>query len=70
MEMIPIDSTHLSECGYDEELMVLNIRFNGGELYQYDEVEQSVYEGLLGAISPGLYFRQNIKERYRFVRLE
>ena len=44
--MIPVSSSNLSAVGYDGQTMQLFIRFHSGALYVYNNVPQSVYEGL------------------------
>lgn len=65
---IPISSTHLSEADYDEATRELTITFADGATYTYDEVPEEVAIGLGNTISVGKYFRENIRERYRYNR--
>ena len=68
MDMKPLISSNLQAAGYDSETRQLDIQFNNGNVYSYDDVEQSVGEGIFSAASPGQYFRNFIKGRYRFVK--
>ena len=58
-------SSDLASVGYDKETKILEIEFNSGGVYQYFEVPEYIYEGLLYASSHGKYFNQNIKENYQ-----
>lgn len=62
MNMIPVSSSDISSIGYENG--ILHIHFHSGGLYQYTNVPQSVYNGLMSASSHGKYFHANIKGRY------
>jgi hypothetical protein len=68
IEMKPISSSNLAAAGYDAETRVLDIQFQNGNTYSYDDVPSDVAEGLFTAASAGAYFFNNIKNRYRFYR--
>jgi hypothetical protein len=59
-----LQSSNLRRCSYDIETGMLQIQFNSGKTYTYQEVPASVYNGLLEASSPGQFFNQNIKGVY------
>lgn len=62
--MQPLSSSNLAGCEYDPDTRVLRIRFKSGRTYNYANVPQDVYEGLLSAPSPGQYFNSAIKGVY------
>lgn len=62
MDRQPVNSSNISSIGYDESSQTLEIEFLNGGIYQYYNVPQSVYEGLMSASSHGIYFDQNIKK--------
>ena len=66
MQRTPVDSSNIASVGYDEDRQVLEIEFQGGEIYQYSDVPKSMYERLMSAGSKGQYFRQNIKDTYKY----
>lgn len=71
MDRTSISSSNLASVGYDADLNTLEIEFHNGGVYQYYNVPQSVYDGLMNASSKGQYFDQNIKKanfRYRKVK--
>jgi hypothetical protein len=68
IEMKPITSSNIAAAGYDAETRVLDIQFQSGDTYSYDDVPAGVAEGLFSAASAGSYFYNNIKNRYRFYR--
>jgi hypothetical protein len=49
--------------------MTLEIAFNNGNVYQYFDVPEAVYDELMRAESIGKFLNANIKDNYRCVRL-
>jgi len=45
----------------------LEVRFRSGENYLYFDVPREIYEGLKAAGSPGRYFNERVKGRFRCV---
>ena len=63
------DSKNIAAFGYDEDTQVLDVQFvNSSDRYSFDMVPWAVAEGFREAASKGLYFRNNIKGRYRFFK--
>jgi KTSC domain len=54
---------------YDPRLQVLEVEFNTGDQYQYKEVPESEYEGLMSAESIGKYMHRHIIDHYDYERL-
>lgn len=69
MRRIPVVSSNLVSVGYDPQSMTLEIEFQGGAVYQYFDVPESVYNELLGAPSVGKFFAAQVKGVYRFARV-
>jgi hypothetical protein len=65
MDMIAvISSSAVAAVGYDAASRKMRIRFVAGETYDFCDVPQSVFEGLLAARSKGRYYNEHIKDRY------
>lgn len=62
MHRISVSSSNLASVGYDPENMILEIEFHNGGIYQYFNVPESVYKGLMNADSHGKYFDAYIKK--------
>ena len=62
MNRIPVSSSNLRSVGYDASQYTLEIEFHNGSIYQYFNVPQVVYQGLLAASSHGQYFDQHIRK--------
>jgi hypothetical protein len=61
MDWTPLASSNLSALRYDESTRVLQIRFQSGRTYSYQDVDPTVVDGLKEASSPGAFFNNNIK---------
>jgi hypothetical protein len=62
MNRTAVSSSNLASVGYDAAQRILEIEFLTGSIYQYFNVPQSVYAGLMAAESHGRYFDANIKK--------
>lgn len=70
MERIAVKSSNLASVGYDLESSILEIEFNHGGIYQYFNVSENIYNGLINASSHGQYFDKNIKKaNYRYQKI-
>lgn len=70
MERQYVASTNIASIGYDSLSMILEIEFLNGSIYQYYDVPQYLYEGLMNANSHGKFFDANIKKGgYRYSKI-
>jgi hypothetical protein len=69
MDRIPITSSHIQSVGFDRATLTLEVQFTSGRVYQYLDVPEPVYLGLMKAPSAGRYFLDRIRDTYRFTRL-
>lgn len=70
MERQHVSSSNIASIGYDQDNMVLEIEFLSGAIYQYYDVPQSIYEGLIAADSHGKYLAAYIKKGgYRYAQV-
>lgn len=69
MDRKPINSSNLAEAGYDTASSTLELMFVDGRVYQYFDVPEHVYTGLIAAASAGQFFHSEIRGVYRFARI-
>lgn len=69
MKRQPVQSSNISSIGYDAASQTLEIEFLNGGVYQYFDVPQNVYQGIMGASSHGEYLAQHIKGHYRYSKV-
>ncbi|MBE8712705.1 KTSC domain-containing protein [Sphingobacterium hungaricum] len=69
MERKPVTSSNIASIGYDENTSTLEIEFLNNTIYQYFDVPQHIYDGIMSADSHGQYLAQNIKGVYRYSKV-
>lgn len=70
MERKCVSSSNIHSIGYDVSSSILEVQFLNGSIYQYFNVPQSLYLGLMSAASHGEYLDAYIKKAgYRYARL-
>lgn len=70
MERQYVSSSNIASIGYDPDNLVLEIEFLSGAVYQYNDVPQSVYDGLMTADSHGKFLDIYIKKGgYRYTKI-
>ncbi|MFC4451660.1 KTSC domain-containing protein [Halorussus aquaticus] len=65
----PVASSSIRSIGYDDEDETLEIEFQSGGVYRYDDVSRETYESFLGARSHGTYFHENVRGQYDYHRI-
>jgi KTSC domain len=69
MDRLPVESTSLASVGYDPISSTLEVEFRNGRIYQYFEVPQHIYDGLMSAPRQGPYFNQYIRNSYSYSQI-
>ena len=69
MERHSVQSTSIVSVGYDPDSYHLDVEYQGGRVYRYDNVPHAAYRLLLQARSIGQYVNDVIKPRFRATRL-
>jgi len=64
MKRETVKSSNLRSIGYDMSTQTLEIEFNSGGIYQYSQVPENIYDGLMNAPSHGRYFHHFIRDKY------
>ena len=70
MDRISVQSRNIRSVGYEVTSETLEVEFTSGSIYQYFDVPESEYEGLMNAASKGRYLNQNIKDCYRYIQVK
>ena len=73
MEWILANSSNIEKFRYDASLLLLEIEFKKGAVYQYFDVPNSVYEAFESQVnsggSAGQFFNSSIKGYYRYAKI-
>lgn len=64
-----VTSSNIASIGYDANSQTLEVEFLNGGVYQYFDVPQYIYDGIMNADSHGQYLAQNIKGAYRYSKV-
>ena len=62
MDRKSVESSNISSIGYDTNNNILEVEFKNGDVYQYFNVPESEYKGIMEADSHGKYLNSNIKK--------
>lgn len=70
MERQYVTSSNILSIGYDPDNMILEVEFTTGAVYQYYDVPQSIYDGLMAADSHGTFLSAYVKKGgYRYAQV-
>lgn len=69
MNMVRVVSSNIEAVGYDEGRLILTVRFKNGSVYEYYEVSNEIFEGLLLADSVGKFHNEYVKNEYSYKRI-
>jgi hypothetical protein len=69
VQRFPMNSSTIATEGYDSATMILEVEFLNGNVYQYFDVPEAVYQEFKQAPSPGQFFNANIRGAYRYARI-
>lgn len=67
---ILVDSSCIDAIAYIAAESLLKIRFNSGRVYQYNRVEESVFNNFCDAESHESFFNRQIRDRYIYFQIE
>jgi hypothetical protein len=69
MNRIPVSSSNIRSIGYDPQSAVLKVEFTSGDVYQYFDVPEHLYQGLMNASSKGQFLNDYIRHSYRYQKV-
>ncbi len=61
-------SSNLASADYDSDTRLLEITFKSGGTYTYENVDEGTFDGLMAAPSPGVYFFDHIKDKFKYTK--
>jgi len=69
MSYIFVNSSDLLAVDYDNISQVLEVAFRSGGKYEYFDVPQNIYLGLMNASSKGSFLHRYIKNQFQYKRI-
>ena len=64
-----VESSMINKYIYNFTTKSLKVEFNSGTLYEYTNVEPTLYDELCKAESTGKFFNEKIKNNFEFTQL-
>jgi len=61
MDREPVSSSLVESVGYDPDERFLEVELQDGKVYQYVDVPEETYRGLMDADSHGRYFNRHVR---------
>lgn len=59
-----VESQIIHSVGYDQHRRVLEVEFRNGWIYEYDDVPETTYRGLMSADSHGKFLHKHIVDSF------
>ena len=69
MHRTPVSSTNIRSIGYDSQSAILEVEFTSGDVYQYFNIPEHLYRGLMSASSKGQFLNDYIRNSYRYQKI-
>lgn len=69
MNRTPVSSSNIQSIGYDPQTATLEVEFTSGEVYQYFNVPEYLYQQFLNTSSHGEFLNDNIRYNYRYQKI-
>jgi hypothetical protein len=64
-----VNSSNIQSIGYDVQSAVLEVEFKSGDVYQYFNLPDSLYQRFLQASSHGQFLNDYIRYNYRYQKV-
>ena len=64
-----VNSSNIKSIGYDVQIAVLEVEFTSGDVYQYFNVPEYLYQQFLHAQSYGQFLNDSIRYNYRYQKI-
>lgn len=69
MERQRVISSNILSIGYDAPTAILEVEFTSGDIYQYFDVPEYLYQQFMQAASMGEFLNENIRYNYRYQKI-
>lgn len=70
LQFVPVDSSVIATVAYDDMQRRLYIRFTTSGMYVFHDVPPATHEAFMQADSKGRYFNAEIRDTFRYTRLD
>lgn len=70
IKLVHVDSDVIEAVGYHHKTRTLELHFRSGAVYRYARVPAAIFDELMAADSKGRCFRERVRGRYDYWRVE
>jgi len=70
MDRTQVNSSNIQSIGYDARSAVLEVEFTSGDIYQYFNVPEHLYQQFMQTSSHGQFLDNYIKYNYRYQKVK
>ena len=70
MHKTQVNSSNIQSIGYDAPSATLEVEFTSGDVYQYFNVPDYLYQQFLQSSSYGKFLNDNISYNYRYQKIK
>jgi len=67
---VKVTSSNLNAVIYDPEEQRMQVQFRSGSIYEYVDVPEDTYLGLINASSKGKYFHRYVRNEFAFEQIK
>jgi len=69
MYRTPVSSSNIRSIGHDPASSILEVEFTSGDVYQYFDVPENLYQQFLNTSSHGQFLNDIIRYNYRYQKV-
>ncbi len=69
MERSKVPCELICEIGYDKDKELLEVVFNTGEVYQYEDVPHNIFISFMTAPNHATFYQEYIKHSYEYQKV-
>lgn len=70
MDRLLVHSSNIVSVGYDAAAQTLEVEFQSGNVYQYLDVPEDMYQNFMTAESKGEFFHDNILKEFDYQEVD
>ena len=69
MQRVSVSSSNIRSIGYDKQSATLEVEFTSGDVYQYFNMPDHLYQQFLHTASHGQFLNDHIRYNYRYQKV-
>ena len=69
MNRTPVTSSNILSVGYDSQSVILEVEFTSGDIYQYFNIPEHLYQQFMNTSSYGQFLNEYIRYNYQYQKV-